>query len=273
MLKSFRYFEFEEIESTNTYALNMINTYDIQKKTNFLNKSVIISNKQTKGRGRMNRSFYSSEMCGLYMSVIYYPKQRIISPALITPLAAVAVNRALKKLWNVDSQIKWVNDIYIDSKKVCGILAEGHVNTKQALIDSVVVGFGLNLFKTKFPDEIAEKAGCIFPDKDFTSDEKVLMKKEIADCILQEFFDLLKYEDSVCSGKIQNCDELQIAMKEYHDKSNVIGKTVELFPVINKQESFKALILDITDNGQLKIQKEDGKIHFYDTGEISMSFV
>jgi len=266
-----RFINLEEVDSTNTYALKLIDTYEIQKKTELLPKITVIAGKQTGGRGRMNRKFYSPEFAGLYMSTIYFPKERILTPALITPLAAVAVSRALYKKSGIETQIKWVNDIYIGTKKICGILAEGHIDTKKGMVDSVVIGFGLNLFNRAFPESIKNKAGSVFSDKDFTSDEKAIYKQEIAELILEELYALLDNQKEVCSGESGSNEVLKQAMNEYCERSNVIGKTVELFPVINNTRSYKALILDITEKAQLKIQKEDGSIHFIDTGEISMS--
>lgn len=273
MKTSFRFINFDEIDSTNTYALKMIDTYEIQKKTELLNGTVITADKQTKGRGRMNRKFYSPGFTGLYMSVIYFPKRRIITPSLITPLAAVSVSRALSKKWGIETQIKWVNDIYLDSKKICGILAEGHIDTKKGMVDSVVIGFGLNLFNTRFPDELKDKAGSVFTDKNYTSEEIINLKKELAELITEEFFELLNNEEEICNGEPEKKESLMIAMKEYRDRSFLIGKTVELFPVINNSRRYKVQILDITDKGQLKVLNEDGKIHFVETGEVSLSTI
>ncbi len=266
-----RYINLEEVDSTNTYALKLIDTYEIQKKAELLPKITIVAQKQTGGRGRMNRKFFSPQFSGLYMTTIFYPKTRILTPALITPFAAVAVSRALNKKWGIQTQIKWVNDIYIGTKKICGILAEGHIDTKRGIVDSVTIGFGLNLFNKKFPDVLKEKAGSVFPENDFTADEKAIYKDEIRDLILEEFYALLDFEEEVCAGEPGKNQVLMEAMKEYRERSNVIGKTVDMFPVINTAQSYKATILDITDKAQLKIQKEDGSIHFVDTGEITMS--
>jgi len=122
--------------------------------------TVVTSDSQTKGKGTNGRSFFSPEKTGIYMSVLL----RDISneQALdITMLAAVTVKKTLDILCGVNTKIKPVNDIFIDGKKVCGILTKAHTSGKS--IDFVIVGIGINLFcpENGFPDALSDSAGYV----------------------------------------------------------------------------------------------------------------
>ena len=132
--------------------------------------AVIIAKRQTGGKGRLGRSFCSDEG-GLYMSLLLKPQLCPEDTALITPLAALSVAEALGDLFGIQADIKWVNDIYVNGKKVCGILTEASINPVQVKTDFVVVGVGLNVYAPcgGFPEEIKSIAGALLPyeaDKD-----------------------------------------------------------------------------------------------------------
>ncbi len=117
---------------------------------------VIIADRQTAGRGRMGRSFYSRG--GIYMSFAFKSNSMCDSVS-VTTAAAAAVTKALCECCEGDFQIKWVNDIYQNGKKVCGILTEAVSGISN---DSyIIVGIGINIGKTKFPKEIRDIAGAV----------------------------------------------------------------------------------------------------------------
>lgn len=131
--------------------------------------TVIIAGSQTNGRGRMGRSFYSPSGTGLYMSIILRPDISAELATCLTAVSAVAVHKTLYSLFNKETEIKWVNDLLLDSKKVCGILAEGAPlrsvsNTSPnafAAIEYIVIGIGINLSDSGFPSELAGIAGSL----------------------------------------------------------------------------------------------------------------
>ena len=125
--------------------------------------SLVAANSQTEGRGRKGRKFYSPESSGLYLSVLLYPKKTLRQSLEITAAAAVAVCRAVEGCCGVSLGIKWVNDLYLQEKKVCGILTEAVTDFETGEIEFAVVGIGLNLYEPKegFPEEIRRKAGAI----------------------------------------------------------------------------------------------------------------
>ena len=114
-------YAFEEIDSTNLEAKRK--TADSE-----LNRVLFVAGRQTAGRGRMGRTFASPANSGIYFSLVYRPKGGVKNPAFLTAAAAIAVKNAVKKLYNEDCQIKWVNDVFLNGKKICGILTEGVTN-------------------------------------------------------------------------------------------------------------------------------------------------
>lgn len=124
------------------------------------NGTTVTAREQTGGKGTNGRSFFSPGKTGVYMSVILrnVKKEQLLD---VTPMAAVAVSRVLDKIFGVSTRIKWVNDVYLDGKKVCGILTKAQ--SKDGETDFIIVGIGINLFapESGFPEEIQNTAGFV----------------------------------------------------------------------------------------------------------------
>lgn len=118
---------------------------------------------QSGGKGRRGRSFYSPKDSGLYLSVLLHPKKTAQESLEITAAAAVAVCKAVEQVCGVSLGIKWVNDLYLEEKKVCGILTEAVTDFETGDIEFVVVGIGLNLYPPEggFPKYLEHVAGTI----------------------------------------------------------------------------------------------------------------
>ena len=256
----YKFFEYDEIDSTNLEAKR----YALEKGAREENSEeaadipVFIAKHQTSGRGRLGRSFFSPEETGLYMSLLLSVEQKLIDTDLITPAAGVAVCRTIEEFSPEKPKIKWVNDIYLNKKKVCGILTEGILNPKEGKISQVIIGIGVNLFepKTGFPTEIENIAGFVF-NKDFF--------KNPADAKYQ-FVEKLLENLEITLEKSQE----KITMDEYKTRSLVIGKTVT---VITPQKKYAALVKDITEKGHLIVEyEENGKIQQTEllSGEVSL---
>jgi BirA family transcriptional regulator, biotin operon repressor / biotin---[acetyl-CoA-carboxylase] ligase len=110
----------------------------------------VIAREQTAGRGRLQRQWISPKDAGLYSSIVLRPKFEQNSWSLLTLMAAVAVNDALREACSLDTDIKWPNDILANDRKLCGILAE---TVETPMGRAVVVGIGINLTKDSFPEE------------------------------------------------------------------------------------------------------------------------
>lgn len=250
------------VNSTNIYSKQLID--DAAKSGHpliELNGTVVYADTQTAGHGRLGRPFYSPSDTGVYMSLIYVPQNAqnqpaaITNPALITATTAVAVCRQLDKVFDVKTQIKWVNDIYLKSKKICGILTEGYVDTVSSSITAAVIGIGINISTKDFPAELSNKAGGIIQDAPIQFDREKLISQIAQDC-------LLLYDSTQLSHN---------AFLEYRERSILTGKTVVVHPVIDcAEKDYLATVLDITDEAKLLVELSDGTKQTLDSGEVSL---
>lgn len=138
---------YDVTDSTNLRAREYIKTHSPER-------AVIVANGQSAGRGRLGRGFYSPAGTGIYMSYILRAGGNLCDAVRITTAAATQVAEAIGE----DARIKWVNDIYVGGKKVCGILTEA-VTDKNDLY--VIIGIGINVTTANFPDDIKSSAGSI----------------------------------------------------------------------------------------------------------------
>ena len=247
-----RVFVYQKIDSTNTEAKRRLaETSDVRS----LDHTVIVASSQTAGRGRLGRAFYSPDGSGLYLSIIYAPKEKIESPALLTATAAVGVCRALLSVYEADAKIKWVNDIFMRGKKVSGILTEGLTDFERGGISCAVVGIGVNIAPQNFPRDIADIATSVLEDKD--ADTK---RSALAAAIVN---DVLSIYDSGKKGFVR-------AMEEYRERSMLTGKTVTVHPVVDGAESYEAEVTGVGEDAKLIVKTGDGKERFLDSGEVTL---
>lgn len=244
----------DEVDSTNNYAKKLLeNKSDAELSS--LNETVISANSQSAGRGRLNRDFFSPKGKGLYFSLIYLPQKQISNPAEITVASSLAICKSLEKFFNntINLKIKWVNDLYLNDKKVGGILTEGILDNSLGKIAAYIIGIGININTSSFPEEISHKAASISKENLSPSEKKDLILK-----ISQEVF-------NVCATE----DKSQI-FNEYKNRSFLINKTVTVHPIINSEESFLAKVIDITPEAKLKVQIQNNEIKELDSGEITL---
>lgn len=274
---------FKEIDSTNTYAKRLLaecgnlrgpdgSLTEAGKKYHC---SVIIAESQTAGRGRLGRTFISPEKTGIYISVIYAPQGGITNPARLTACAAVAICRAIKNVFGETSitgfepQIKWINDIFVGGKKVCGVLAEGVANFESGMIESAVVGMGINIKKNKtaFEGELADVVGTLedavtqtSPDAPVPSLSRTLVAAEIAGQVLKIF------EEDTSSPEAHKA-----IIKEYKDASFLLGQELTVYPLIgDEKSSYKATATDIDENAGLIVTLPDGTKRTLSSGEVTL---
>lgn len=211
--------------------------------------AVIIVKSQTQGRGRLGRTFLSSSENGLYMSIVLRPQIPAQECVNITVAGAVAVAKAIEGTSGVKSGIKWVNDIYIGDKKCAGILTEATVDFECGRVQYAVIGIGVNLCPPKggFDAEIEEIA-CGVYEKEYPQGYKAKLCAEI----INNFFDIYEHLE----GKEY--------LKEYKEKSIIIGKTVDVY-VGDKIVSGTAT--DIDENASLVVKDTLGNIHTFNSGE------
>lgn len=209
--------------------------------------SVLIASHQSSGRGRLGKTFHSPDNTGLYMSILLRPGENS-NPLFITTDAAVCCARVFERMSGKNAYIKWVNDIYIDNKKVCGILTEG-ASGKNGY---AVLGIGANIIPPSdgFPQDIRERAGCIF------SQNSPFIREKVAIEILKEFLGIYTGKDSA--------DDI---LHEYRQRSMVIGKEIE---IIRDNKTENAVALSVEDDYSLLVKTQSGKIQALSSGDISI---
>lgn len=233
---------FEEIDSTNTEMKKSCLLGDIKESL-----ALFIAKRQTAGRGRLGKSFVSEDG-GVYLS-LYLPAYALRGAhELLTAYAAIVISDYLDGFCKINTEIKWVNDIHADGKKLLGILSEG-VFCDTGAISGVIVGVGLNVFRTDFPKELGSIA---------TSLEDIIGKKlsraDLACGIVKELLDNLPRLTS------------PTLIADYKEKSNVLGKEIT---VIRGAEIFDAVALNINEKAELIVSR-GGELITLSSGEVSI---
>ena len=214
--------------------------------------TVIIAEEQTAGRGRTGKQFYSPKGTGIYISILLRPDIPAEESLFLTTSAAVATARAIEDVSDKRALIKWVNDIYLEDKKTCGILTEGAFNVETGKLDYAIVGIGINVCIPDggFPDNIKDIATAIF-DKQTDS----INKRSILIANLLDYF--MEYNKDFKSKSY---------VKEYIERSMIIGKTIT---VIEGSKTSVAKAIDIDKNCRLKVQFENGTTKWLSSGEVN----
>lgn len=234
---------FDELDSTNNY-LKKLGSQCVKENT------LVIAESQTGGRGRMGRSFYSPNGTGVYFSLLLHPGFSAEKSLFLTVMAAVSVAETVMKYNSNDVKIKWVNDIYIDGKKVCGILTEGSVIAQKKL-DYAVVGIGINVIapENDFPSDIKDTATAIFQG----NTEENIKEKIVAD-VVNRFFDMYNGNDNDY-------------VKRYKEYSYLTGKEIN---IISGDNIRPATVIDITDACHLLVRNENGETEEISSGDVSV---
>lgn len=235
---------YKEIPSTNTTA-------KLLAEEGAPHRTLVVADAQSAGRGRMGRSFYSPKDSGIYMTELYRPSENPELLSFLTMAACVCTARAIQTVTAVNPQIKWVNDLYFNGKKVCGILAES-VSSGGPLPDCVVLGIGINLCPPEggFPKEIADIAGGLF---DNPPDEK------IRTALIAAMADNL--------WELGAADSPKNFIDDYRNLSCVTGKHVILS---SAAKQISGVVTGFDDFGHLLLKKDDGSEAVIRSGEISL---
>lgn len=250
---------FDEIDSTNLEAKRQ--TADKE-----LNRVLFVAGRQTAGRGRMGRTFVSPANSGIYFSLVYKPVAGIKNPAFLTAAAAVAVSRAIKSLYGEDCKIKWVNDVFLNGKKICGILTEGVTNFETGTIDVAIVGIGINVRNCGFDEELSKVAGSV--EEIIAREGKTVPKVSRNQIVSEVISNLLKIYDFYFADDKQ---EIKKTMDEYRKRSLLTGLKVCVNPIAGLEgKIYKAKVLDVTDEAELLVLTEDGIQKKLFSGEVSL---
>jgi len=213
--------------------------------------TIVLSEEQTAGKGRMLRHWHSPKGEGLWFSLILRPQLSIHRVPQLTLLTAVACVQAIEEASGMVGHIKWPNDIYIKGKKVCGILTE--LETERNQVHSIIIGVGINVNQRVFPLELADKAASLF----------LLGKKRVdRNKLLQHFcrqFEKL-YETYLTAG----FHPIKLLWEGY---ALSIGKEIT---ARTPQGNYEGLALGIDDDGVLQLQLADGTIKQIHSADIEI---
>ncbi|NQX47848.1 biotin--[acetyl-CoA-carboxylase] ligase [Paenibacillus tritici] len=214
---------------------------------------VILSEEQTAGRGRKGRKFFSPPGTGIYMSILLRPKLSAAESTLLTTSAAAAVALAIERVSGKDTQIKWVNDVFMEGKKVCGILTEASMSLENGSLDYAVLGIGINVAfpADGFPDELTGVATSVYPDSSAQGD---LRNRLVAE-VLNRF---MSYYEHLTD---------RLFLTEYRQRILSLGGPVL---VMKDHIQRKATALDIDNDCRLKVRYEDGDEEYLSSGEVSI---
>ena len=237
---------YESIESTNKSAKDFAQKEEQEG-------TVIISEEQTEGRGRLGRNWSSPKRKGIWMSMVIKPKIDPIDASKVTQITAASVYSALSEM-GIETQIKWPNDIILNEKKVCGILTE--MSSEMMQINYMVVGIGINvnLDLEDIPQDIREKATSLKIETGENIDRKELIGR-----ILNKF----EYFYEIFTDKCDISEAIDIC----REKSILIGKKVR---VIERKQELQREAIDLTDKGELIVKDEFGNKSVVISGEVSV---
>lgn len=233
-----------------------IEVYDTIDSTNNLAKKraedqsgyfLVAANEQTAGRGRRGRTFVSPRGNGIYTSLVFRPAFPLQDAYFATLIAVVAVRRVLTRLTEETIDIKWVNDLYIREKKVCGILTE-LVSDVEMRIEHIVVGIGINLNADmeQYPEEVSSIAGSLSVEG--------VARNEIIAQIVNEMLPMMEEPDR------------SEVLKEYRAHQMLHGKEI-----CYEQNGVRktGVVCGVADNGGLRVES-DGKVSILMSGEVSV---
>ncbi len=232
----------DEVDSTNNYAKKLASSGAVHG-------TVVAADKQTGGRGRMGRTFVSPSGKGLYMSVILRPDFGIETAQLITTAAACAAAKAVEKLCSRNVNIKWVNDLYLNGMKICGILTEASLGLEMKSLEYAIVGIGVNVRKVgdSFDETLSKRASSI---EDQTG-EKISRNQLCAEILnqLEVYMDMLENKSFLDEYRSREL------LTGNYITANIGGETV----------AGKALGID--DSANMILELADGSVKHLSSGE------
>lgn len=233
---------FDSIDSTNNYAKNIANEA--------IDGTVVISEEQLSGRGRLGKQWHSKKHEGIWMSVILKPNILPMDAPFVTLIAGASIVKALSNL-GLDASIKWPNDIILNGKKICGILTE--LSAEIERVNYIVLGIGINVKTIDFSEDILSIATSI------KKEGYDISRVDIVRNILSEFE--MNYNEYINDNNKKSTLDV---CKKY---SAIIGK--EIYTIKNTIKE-KVKCIDINENGNLVVEDKDGNIKEIISGEVSI---
>ena len=238
-----------EVDSTNNYAKKLAMNGEPHG-------TLVVANRQTAGRGRRGHSFESPAGTGLYMSLILRPDCDAGKFQMITAASAVAVCLAIEELLpgpetRGNIGIKWVNDVYMNGRKVCGILTEAVTGFESGEIESVITGIGVNVSTRKFSGDISQTAGAVFAGNDDTRFGRDELCARIADYVM------------AFAGNIGGPE----IIRAYRERSILTGRDISY---MNGGVKCYGHVEGVDDDGGLVVRNAEGETETLRSGEVFM---
>ncbi len=247
MILDYKIYQYDTLPSTNQTAMEMAAEGAPEW-------TVVVARHQSAGRGRLDRKFYSPEGTGLYMSIILRPRIPPSQALKITAAAAVGVAETLDEMFGVRAEIKWVNDILVAGKKVCGILTESRLSGSE--LEFAVLGIGINLTAPEggFPEEIQDIAGAVAEQVEADTFQNVIRK------FLEVFY---QHYQNLTAEPCPFLPAYKARLCCLHRPVHIIGAEGTWMPGIP---------VDLEPDFSLKVALEDGSVKSLRAGEISLRF-
>ncbi|MEX2783601.1 bifunctional biotin--[acetyl-CoA-carboxylase] ligase/biotin operon repressor BirA [Streptococcus sp. H49] len=206
-----------------------------------------LATQQGKAKGRFERPFFTAEQGGIYMSLHFKPQLSFNQTKPYTLMVAACIVKAISRLTGIETEIKWVNDIYLDGKKVSGILTEAIASVETGSITDIIIGVGLNFSIRDFPESLANKARSLF-----STEQPTISRNQLITEIWKLFFTIPEKD----------------LLKVYKEKSLVLDKTITF---TENDRTYRGTAYDITDRGELLVRLDNGQKKTLTSGEISLS--
>ena len=234
----------DSVDSTNDYLKKLGNE-------GCENGTVVAAREQTKGKGRLGRTWQSKKDDGIAFSVLLRPNVAPSEVSAITPLAGLAVCKAIREYTKLDCVIKWPNDIIVGRKKLVGILTE--MSAEFDAVEYVITGIGINVDHTSFPEEIAFKATSLMLETGRHVD-----KNEFLACVLEHI------ENEFVKN---NLELTPTALSEYTDLCATLGRSVTFQRGTRR---ISGMAVGVSEHGELKVMMSDGTISLVNSGEVTV---
>ncbi len=230
--------------------------------------TLLITTEQTAGRGRLGRNFHSPKGTGLYLSLLLRPTLPPEDAVLLTAAISVAATEAITELTGKEPKIKWVNDLYLDGKKIAGILTEASMDPTSGSLSYAVIGIGINLKEPTggFPKDLAGIAGALYQNSERSTSPHTTntptrpqeLPARLVAGILNHFY---KYYDHLTERAF---------LASYRAHSCLIGQKILVKNLATDTEGRPATALDIDAECNLVVEYEDGTREALHSGDVTL---
>jgi BirA family transcriptional regulator, biotin operon repressor / biotin---[acetyl-CoA-carboxylase] ligase len=236
-------FVFESIDSTNTCVKTLAEVGNPEG-------TVVVADFQTAGRGRLGRSWVSEPGANLLFSLLLRPPINKEAAGQLTFYSAVFIARALERVAKQPFECKWPNDVLLEGKKCCGILLENSIQRDK--IEFSVVGIGINVNQSSFPEEMSSRATSLYKELGHTFDRTSLLQE------------MLREADTLLP--CLHTGEMSKIMEEWNSRCTMFGKPVTL---AHGEERISGTAVGLDADGGLIIKTQRGQATYY-AGDVTL---